>query len=312
MKYRTTILYLFIALLLGGIYLYELREDKKRETARETAQVLCKIPPDRLESITLKRTGKSLTVQKVGDSDKKTWKITSPFPSATDSSAVEALNSKMADLNYTRIIAETPEDLDRFGLDNPWLSITYKTDTEQGTLFLGNQSPIDYGFYAFKDGDRRVYLISTDDKEILDKDLFELRDKRLFPFRPQDVQRFIIEREEEKLALIKKQGRWLLPYDEEFRVDQKMMNSLVTSFAWARAFSFEKEAVDRLEPFGLHRPKARITLSDKVMTQVILLGYTAEQGTSKIYAKIEGKPQVVVVQKWLLDGLPQNKNTIKE
>jgi hypothetical protein len=67
LKYRTTIFYLLAAALLAGIYLYELREDKKKERARETAQTLCRIRPDRLSSITLKRAGGSITVQKIGD-----------------------------------------------------------------------------------------------------------------------------------------------------------------------------------------------------------------------------------------------------
>jgi hypothetical protein len=312
LKYRTTIFYLLAAALLAGIYLYELREDKKKERARETAQTLCRIRPDRLSSITLKRAGGSITVQKIGDPDKKTWKITSPVHSAIDSSAIEALNNKLADLNYTRIITETPVDLAEFGLDSPWLIITYEADKEHGTLIFGGHSPIDYGFYALKDVDQKVYLISKDDKEILDKGLFELRDKRLFALKPENVQRFIIERETVKWALVKKQGRWIWQYDEEFRVDQKRVDSLITSLAWTRASSFEKEAVDRLEPFGLHRPRARITLSDGVMTQVILLGDTTKKKNSKIYAKMQGRPQVVVVEKWLLDDLPQNKYAIKE
>ncbi|MBK5102486.1 MAG: DUF4340 domain-containing protein, partial [Desulfobacteraceae bacterium] len=59
-------------------------------------------------------------------------------------------------------------------------------------------------------------------------------------------------------------------------------------------------------------PRARITLSDGVMTQVLLLGDTSKQENSKIYAKMQGRPQVVVVEKWLLDDLPQNKYAIKE
>jgi hypothetical protein len=259
LRYRATILYLFAAVLLAGIYLYEIRQDWKKEKAQDTAKVLFRIRADELTSLTLRR-----------------------------------------------------GDLAQFGLDYPSLIITYNTDGDTGTLSIGAQSPIEYGFYATTHNERRVYLISTEDKETLDKGLSELRDKMLFTLKPEKVERFMIEREAARWALIKKKGAWLCEDDKGFRVAQKRVNSLVERFAWAQAFSFEKETVDSLEPFGLHRPKARITLSDGERTQVILLGSTLTQHDTKIYAKMERRPQVVAVGKWLLDGLPHKKTAIKE
>jgi hypothetical protein len=312
MSYRAIIFYLVAAILLGGIYLYEIRQDKKKAEVQEAGKSLLKMPSDSLESIVIKRETGTITLQKKVAPHDKNWEITAPIYSAADNAAVQSLLNKLADLKYTRIIAENSGDLAQFGLDHPMLIITYKTATASGKLTFGSESPIEYSFYATKDDLEKVYLISVSDKKILDKDLFELMDKRLFTLEPEKVKRFIIEREATKWVILSKKGRWVFEDDDVFRIDQKRVNSLVTSISWAQALSFEKEAAIDLDTFGLKSPKARITISDGKKREQIVLGSISKENDTRLYAMMEGRPQLVLVGRWLLDSLPQNREAIKE
>ena len=312
MRYRSTILYLVAALLLVGLYLYDIHQDKKKERVEETARVLLGIKADQIEGITLAGGKEVIEIQKAGGTDKKAWKITAPINTTADSLAIEGLKNRLADLKYTRVIAEKADDPARFGLDGPSFIITYNAGKVSGQLAFGSLTPLEDGYYVKKDKDKRIYLVDKFDKQDFEKDLFELRDKRLFTLRPEKVNRFIIDRETGKWTLIKKEGRRWFENDEDFRVDTQRIDTLVRKFAGAEATSFEKETVTDLKSFGLDSSAVVVTLSDGKKSQAILLGNPVKQKQTRIYAKMKGQPQLVTVNKWLLGDLPQNREEIKE
>jgi len=312
LRYRSTILYLAAALLLVGLYLYDIHQDKKKERVEETARVLLGIKADQIEGITLVRGKEIIEIQKAGGTDKKAWKITAPINTTADSLAIEGLKNRLADLKYTRVIAEKADDPARFGLDGPSFIITYNAGKVSGQLAFGSLTPLEDGYYVKKDKDKRIYLVDKFDKQDFEKNLFELRDKRLFTLRPEKVNRFIIDRETGKWTLIKNEGQWQFEDDEDFRVDSKKIDVLMRKFTRVEATSFEKEAVEDMAPFGLDPSAVAVTLSDGKKSQAILLGNPVKQKQTRIYAKMKGQPQLVTVNKWLLGDLPQNREEIKE
>jgi hypothetical protein len=312
LRYRTTILYLVAALLLAGLYLYDIHQDKKKEQVEKTAKVLLGIKADQIEGIILAGGNETIALQKTEGIAKKAWNITAPIRAAADSTAIEGLKNRLANLKYTRVIGEKSDDLARFGLNDPSFIITYSAGQVSGRLAFGSLTPLEDGYYVNKDKDKRIYLVDKFDKDELFTGLFELRDKRLFTLSPEKVNRFIIEREKENWTLIRKDSQWRFEDDEDFRVDTQKIDTLVRKFARAEATSFEKETVNDPEPFGLDSSAVVVTLSDGNSSQSILLGNPVKQKQTGIYAKIKGQPQLVTVNKWLLNDLPQNREEIKE
>jgi len=312
LRYRSTILYLVAALLLVGLYLYDIHQDKKKEQEEQTAKVLLGIKADQIEGIILAGGKEAIELQKTEGTDKNAWNITAPIHATADSLAIEGLKNRLANLKYTRVIAEKADDLARFGLDAPSFIITYNAGKVSGQLAFGSLTPLEDGYYVKKDKDKRIYLVDKFDKQEFDKDLFELRNKRLFTLSPVKVNRFIIDRGKDKWVLIRKEGQWRFENDESFRGDTKKIDALVRKFARAEATSFEKETVEDMAPFGLDSSAVVVTLSDGKKSQSILLGNPVKQKQTRIYAKIKGQPQLVTVNKWLLSDIPQNPDEIRE
>lgn len=313
MRYRSTILYFLAALLLVGLYFYDVHQDEKKGRLEQKAKVLLGIKSDQVEGIILSGATGTIELQKTEGMEKNAWKITVPIRAATDSPAIEGLKNRLANLKYTRVIAEKTDDLARFGLGDPSFVITYKAGKISGRLAFGSLTPLEDGYYVHKNKDKRIYLVDKFDKEGLSKSLFDLRDKRLFTLIPGKVNRFIIQREKAKWALIKKEGQWRLENDEDFRVDSERIDTMVRKVAGAEALSFEKEAVNEPEPYGLESSAVVVTLSDGKKEQSIFLGNPVKQKQNRIYAGIKGKPpQLVTVNKWLLNDLPQNREEIKK
>jgi len=313
LKYRSTIVYLVAAIILVGLYIYETRTEKKEGEAREEAKQIFQIGANRLDSITLIRDKQIIKLEKSGVTDQQKWEITAPIHTETEKFLVVRITNKLAKLKYSRIISENAEDLTQFGLNKPAFTISYTSGKGDGALSFGFRSPIEDGFYAGEGKGKKVYLITISDKELLDKTLFDLRDKRLFTFDTDRVNRMVIDRESEKWTLFKKEGRWFFEGDEGLKIDRDRMESAIRRIIWEEASSFEKETADDLKTYCLDRPKACIILSDgKKSEELILGGHVRDDKKDEIYAKMRGRPQIVTVRSRFLEDLPKTKDEIKE
>lgn len=312
MRFKSTIFLFVAAVLLLCFYIYDINQEKKKKETEITAKDLFRFEPDDLESITLVKGGETIKLQKKGDPDKKTWEIVAPIHAPAEGFVVDGLMKRLANLKYERIMAENADDLAQFGLEPPAFSVIFKTKQRSGRISFGTETPIEYGTYTRIDEEKKVYLVETPDIKALDKGLFDLRTKKLFTQDVDDIKELIIERKQGKWTLVKKEKRWGFEDDEGFRIDQQKAITLFIDFLMVRAASFETESARDLKPFGLHLPKARITLSSLDRSETILLGDPSKKAENRIYAKMQGKPQVVTVNKSLLDDLPKDREAIKE
>jgi Domain of unknown function (DUF4340) len=306
LKYRSTFIYLILAVLLVAFYFYETRKEEEKKTAEETASVLFSIKPEEVTSLVLKSGEQEIRVAKRSG----TWEILQPVHSGVDSFALSRLLNQLSGLKSLRLIAESPKDLSVFGLRQPEVTLTFRAADQDISLLIGSISPVEKGYYAAKGGEGKVYLISGDDKRALDRPLIELRDKKLFTLKTDLVRRVILERKGDRWVLDKKEGRWILEGHEDLKIDPEKVEVFVRPTLWAEAQSFEKEGPADLKPYGLDSPQARVSLADQERTEEILYGNDAPP--DRIFAMVKGKPQVVTVRKRLLDDLPKTEEDLAE
>jgi hypothetical protein len=306
LKYRSTLIYFALAVLLVAFYFYETRKEEKTKSAEEETLALFSFKPDDVTGFVLKRGDQEMRFEKRSG----TWEIVHPVRSVADAFALTRLLGKLTGLKTLRLIAESPKDLAEFGLHQPEVTLVFKAGDQDNTLFIGAVSPIEKGYYVSRGGDKKVYFISGDDKRALDRPLYELREKRLFDLQTERVQRVAIERKGELWVLNKKEGKWSFEGHEELKLDTEKVEVFVRPTLWAEAQSFEKEDVTELKPYGLDAPRARVSLSDGSQSEEIIYGNDA--APDRIFALVKGKPQLVTVRKRLLDDLPQTKEDLVE
>ena len=311
MRYRSTLLYLFAAIILVSFYLYQTQKEEKEQTAKEEARVIFPVKVDQLRSLTLKREKETIRLEKTdADSD---WSIVAPIGAATDRMTLSRLQRSLAELKCERLISESATDLSEFGLDKPSLVVSFRGEKEEEALTLGGQSPMGPSFYATVGNTRKVYLVSALQKQELEKSLYDLREKRILSLEMDKIDKVTIERRQGRWHLYRKEGRWHLEGDGEFRVDQKKVEVFVRPILWADALSFEKEAAEDFKAYGLHEPAARIILSDDGKTEEILFGDPVKDTKQvSLYAMVKGRSQIVTVRKRLLDDIPSEKEKIRE
>ncbi|MCP4666139.1 MAG: DUF4340 domain-containing protein [Deltaproteobacteria bacterium] len=312
MRFKSTLFWFAAAVFVLCFYLYDIKQEEKKKETEKTAKTLFRFSADDVESIALVKGGETIMMQKKGDGDKKTWEIVAPIHTWAEGFVVDDLMKRLANLKYERIMTENADDLAQFGLDPPAFGVTFKTTERSGRISFGTETPIEYGTYTRIDEEKKVYLVETSEIKALDKRLFDLRTKKLFTQNIDDIKRIMIDRQQGEWTLVKKDKTWGFEDDEDFRMDQQKAGALFIDFLMARASSFETESVRDLRPFGLHLPKARITLSGPDRSETILLGHPSKKAKNRIYAKMQARPQVVTVNQSLLDDLPKDREAIKE
>lgn len=319
MRYRSTIVYLVAALVLGGIYFLDIRSEKKEEAREEEAKVLFPSIPEELTRLTLRRGERTVVLEKAVEAGEakgeKAWIVKEPVETGADTFSVNRITSLLPHLKFTRIIQESG-DTGSFGLEPPPLVLAWAGAGRTGSLSIGEKSPIDQGFYAQTGDGPRIFLLAAHDKEILDKDLFDLRDRRLFTFGYDRVTRISLERPNRSWSFVKSgETTWTLEGDSAFPVDSEKLGAAVRHLTWEEAASFEKEEAKDLSPYGLDRPALRVTLRAGEDREQLLVGKSPDgmkDGEEKrLYARMAERPHIVTIKAGPLEELPQTLEDVR-
>lgn len=106
------------------------------------------------------------------------WTMKAPWQSRGDYGAIEGLVGRVASGQMKTLVTESADDLGKFGLDKPAVTVTVGAGSAQASLAIGSTTE-DAGFYA-RDASRN--LVFTVDQAFVD----ELR-KAPHTFRPKDL-----------------------------------------------------------------------------------------------------------------------------
>lgn len=264
-----------LALLAAAYFALTWRQDN-REKAEQTAKRLFAVKIADITEVTLKKGAQEIHLAKK-DQD---WHLTKPLNAKADPEAVQGLLSALAYLDRERDLGQEQE-LKTFGLDNPAFVVSFVAQGKPHTLSLGNQTPGELGYYALKDQERRVLVITPANKESLDRPLAALRDKTLFHFSPAAVQALKIQ----GLALdlhLKRTGpaAWRWEGWDQVKVRHDRVETLMRGLTLARVKEFSDETPRDLARYGLApQPALTVTVqSEGKGEESLLIGGQQQEG----------------------------------
>lgn len=175
----------------GAAAVYTLKTKVKTpdERFREEREAMRLFHFGRVHVVKGKLTTKTATFTFARDDTYK-WTITEPVAWAADIEALEAMIDRMAGVVVDPVITEaaTAEELARSGLDAA--ASRLEVELESGakhTLFVGPKNPMVDKFPITDEHKKRVGLSTGEFVWALERNLFEFRDKKIFPFKPESV-----------------------------------------------------------------------------------------------------------------------------
>ncbi len=157
MSFRTTIgLVVIFALLVGGFWWFYLGPGKSSGAA---APKVVEADPLSVQRIEITQGNNKVVYQK---SFLKIWEMQEPRYNVVDSRVIEVATVLLSALQAPELKDSNP-NLATYGLQPPQFTvrITYANNTTVSLLF-GNKTPDGKAYYMVKEGDPKVYLVSTE------------------------------------------------------------------------------------------------------------------------------------------------------
>lgn len=318
MSFKKTLIFFIILLLLGGYYyIVEVRMAEKKQATEEAKKKLFQIQEDEIQELALKRADQEIILKKQDDA----WKMVQPVAASADVQNVKTLLTTFIEAERDKTITEKSTDDQEFGLDNPELMITARIQENDAgfQLSIGKETPTASGYYARIGDTPAVITIRTSVRNSLDKTMYDLRDKTILDFEPDQVKQviFTIKNPDtgitQEIKLEQSDDLWKIVAPKEFNADTTRMGTLLSRVKSSKIKEFIEEEPENLAQYGLDRPGTTLSLvvGDDNTQKTLLLGKT-DAAKDGIYAKHEAAQNVFFVPTELVEQFPKKVNDLRD
>ncbi len=235
MKPRNLLIAAIVLAALSGVVYWTKSHPQSTDTSSTTAPtpVLAAIPDSQIQAIDLKKKdGSALTLQRQNGK----WVITSPQQVATDQDAANGVASALGTINGDSIVEEKAADLGKFGLNNPSLTVTvHEKNGKTERIAFGDDVPTGSSVYADLNSSPKVYSVLSSTKTSFDKQLNDLRDKRLLTFDTNQVTRIELVSGKSDIEFGKNnQNEWQIVKPQPYRADNFQVEELLRKLGDAK------------------------------------------------------------------------------
>ncbi len=274
-----------------------------------------------------------LTLEREGEGDEATWKVTSPVTYPAYKAYVDTMLTRIEEMEILDVAVESKANWEPLEVDEA-KAIHIK-------IFGGTNQLADFYVGAYKsgntmvrlEGDERVFKVAGSIRYVFGKRLRDWREKTILDQKAENVTRIAYESTDGRLTFEKKDGEWTQVLAEGetplANFDPKKVASLVGTPARLRAADFDDDAVLAEAGLAPHVAKVEITVTTPgepevkgpedvkaendagldpmdapeptVETFTILVG--KDTGDQQTFVMLEGNPQVFVVTRNVTERL---------
>lgn len=317
MRARNTLVMAALVVVLGALmYFLEFRGVDEREAAEAIADRLLSFESEEVTAMTIETAEGRISLARIDDA----WRVTAPYDLAADDSAVSSIVNRLQSADHNRVIDEAPEDLARFGLDQPPLSVTLElADGGNLSLAFGNDTPVGFNVFVRPGGADTVYTTAAGLEDAVNKTLYNLRDRSILSFVEREVVRVEIDGPDID-ATVERQPdlgdgitRWALSEPIEASADAGTVSSLVSRLRTGNALAFptDEPTDEQLGEFGLDAPEITLRLwTGDSAAHTLHIGSSSEDPSGR-YARRLGSDAIMIIADNLVDELPDTADALR-
>ena len=299
MKWRSTVVYFLVLLLVGAVYLVMDRKQEEAERVEKASKLVFAFDAGPVNEIEI-RSGEAGTIHLVRE---KNWRITRPVAADVDTTAFAGFFSALRDIERERKIEKPSDKLAAFGLDKPSLVIRFLSGTQWLELQAGQKNPSETSRYAKTGDNADVFMISSATYDALNVSLKNLRRKELFAWQTDQVRAVDVKWQGGEGLSLERQGgekQWKYVNQPDIEIKARKIQNLLDELHWLRAVDFlAKDAMP-----SSAQVEIRLHLKDGQTSELKI----ADAGQAKKQAiayssEIEGP---VLVPSHILEAIPHS------
>ena len=305
MKFKTTLILLAIFLvLLAAVFFFELRGPGKEDTGEK----LVSLSSDDVEKIVFKQDGQTIQFNRQGED----WLITSPLEAKADKYEVNRLADDFSNLKIERIIEETSPDLEKYGIPQKELELHYKGQEEPVKILIGMENPLDQTFFAKRADETRVVLIPSLLKSLLDKSLFDFRQKDIFRFETDQAKAIKLKANEIRWEAEKKDEDWFLLQPVNALAQKSRINDILYALSNLKAEEFvsEDKNQDEIRKYELDKPGYEVMVNLPAENQKMT--FFIHKKEDQVYATSSLSSKILQVEDSILSDLEKKADELRD
>jgi len=252
-----------------------------------------------------------------------TWFVTDPIETKADPQEIEDLLSELRALQVSTFEADqaeanTPAQLEKSGLNSPRIQIKLTDGNNRYALDIGSEVPSENGtqrsVYVKSIHQQAIYTVSNDIYTLLNKSVFDVRDKRVIDFQRTDTIRIEIAQNKQTTVCTKNyDNTWELQTPTgKVKADAKAVDDLLFGVDSLEAAAFVEDPVINLASYGLAPPSIEVAFTQRgeETPAVLLIGDYTKNGT--VYVKAAQSDQVTRVKRTLIDKIALGAAWLKD
>ena len=252
------------------------------------------------------------------------WHVLHPIEAKADTQAIETLLSELRALKVATFEADGADTngfavLEKSGLADPHLQLKLTDADNTYTLDIGASIPSENSTQkrvyvkanVYQDA---IYTVSEDIYQLLNKSVFDLRDKRVIDFQRTDTIRIEIRHAQETTVCTKNLDNiWELQTPRgKLKADAKAVDDLLFGVDSLEAVAHVDNSTKNLASYGLAPPVIQVTFTQRgeAAPAVLHIGDDTQDGT--VYAKAAQSTQVSRVERALIDKIAQGTAWLRD
>ena len=244
--------------------------------------------------------------------EKDNWRINKPHETGADMATIRSFLFDLKEAKVTQFIKLALDSKNSFGLDKPKrsLSITKVNGKSLGIQF-GNTTEDGNQYFAQRTGESAVFSVSKEIVQKVFRTFHEFRNKKLFKFETNDVNKIVIETQKTLFELQKSDSHWNLLKHEKTKIKKNIGNDILWTLQGIEFESFLK-AGNAPESSGLISPTYKVSLwkNDSTKFAELQVGNLSPNGKN-YFAKIKGQLGYYQIKKKYLDTIPLTLDRFK-
>jgi uncharacterized protein DUF4340 len=259
------------------------------------------ITSNQVPSFTLKNSSGQMDLAKMKDQ----WNFTKPTETRGDQDSIDALLTAVQNAKFTNVASEKAEDLAKYGLANPAVTLTASDDTgKKFTLEVGKKDGNDY--FARDTSRPMIFHVNSDLYTQLTKNFGDLRDKKVLHLDATDLSRIEIHNDHGSLVANKTGDDWKIESPDAQKGKTAAPYKFVDPLTGLRADQVIDHAGTEITS-KLVKPAIEATLTDK-NKKTITLRVSKPVG-DVVYAESSDSPAVYKLKKQDFDTLNFDPST---
>jgi hypothetical protein len=305
MKFKTTLILLSVfVILLAAVFFFELRGPGKEDKGEK----LVTFPSDKVEKIVFRKDGQTIQFQKDGED----WLITSPIEAKADKYELNRLADDFSDLKIERIVEETPTELEKYGIPQKEVELYYKGQAEPVKILIGMENPLDHTFFAKRTDETRVVLIPSLLKSLLEKTIFDFRQKDIFHFETDEAKAIKLRANETQWEAEKKDEDWFLLQPVNALAQKSRINDILYALSNLKAKEFvsEDKKAEEIKQYGLDKPDYEVMVNLPTENQKVT--FFIQKKEDRVYATSSLSSKILQVEDSILSDLEKKVEDLRD